>query len=250
MNNGRLQGQVALVTGASSGIGEATALALAAEGAKVALAARRVDRLQALVHHITESGGEALALACDVADEGQVNRAVQAVQDKWGRLDILVNNAGISVLGPILGADTEEWRRIIGVNVLGLMYATHAALPLMKEQGGGHIINMSSLLGRIAQAGTGVYAATKWAVGGFSEALRQEAVHYKVRVTVIEPGLTTTEINDHITDEGTKAMLDSYTSSLRTLDASDIAAAVVYAATQPAHVSINELLVRPSEQAV
>ncbi len=250
MNNGRLQGQVALVTGASSGIGEATALALAAEGAKVVLAARRVNRLQALTQRITESGGEALALACDVADEAQVNRGVQAVQEKWGRLDVLVNNAGISVLGPILGADTEEWRRIIGVNVLGLMYATHAALPLMKEQGGGHIVNMSSLLGRIAQAGTGVYAATKWAVGGFSEALRQEAVHYKVRVTVIEPGLTTTEINDHITEDATKAMLDSYTSSLRTLDAPDIAAAVVYAVTQPAHVSINELLVRPSQQSV
>lgn len=246
----RLQGQVALVTGASSGIGEATALALAAEGALVALAARRVDRLEALTQRITDGGGEALALACDVADAKQVNAAVQAVQEKWGRLDMLVNNAGISVLGPVLGADTEEWRRIIGVNVLGLMYATHAALPLMKAQGGGHIINMSSLLGRIAQAGTGVYAATKWAVGAFSEALRQEAVSYKVRVTVIEPGLTTTEINDHITDEGTKAMLDSYTSSLRTLDASDIAAAVVYAVTQPPHVSINELLVRPSEQAV
>jgi NADP-dependent 3-hydroxy acid dehydrogenase YdfG len=246
----RLQGQVALVTGASSGIGEATALALVAEGAKVALAARRIERLEALTKRITESGGEALALECNVADEAQVNRAAQAVQEKWGRLDILVNNAGISVLGPILGADTSEWRRAFDINVLGLMYATHAALPLMKDHGGGHIVNMSSLLGRIAQAGTGVYAATKWAVGAFSEALRQEAVSYKVRVTVIEPGLTTTEINDHITDEGTKAMLDSYTGSMRTLDASDIAAAVVYAVTQPPHVSINELLVRPSEQTI
>lgn len=249
MNNS-LQGKVALITGASSGIGEATALALAAEGAKVALAARRVDRLQALVQRITDGGGEALALACDVADEAQVNAAVQAVQEKWGRLDMLVNNAGVSVLGPILGADTSEWRRAFDINVLGLMYATHAALPLMKEQGGGHIINMSSLLGRISVVGSGVYAATKWAVGSFSEALRQEAVNYKVRVTIIEPGLTSTEINDHITDEGTKAMLDSYTGSMKTLEASDIAAAVVYAVTQPAHVSINELLVRPSEQAV
>ncbi len=246
----RLQGQVALVTGASSGIGEATALALAAEGAKVALAARRVDRLEGLARRIAESGGEALALACDVADAEQVGRTVQAVQEKWGRLDILVNNAGISVLGPILGADTEEWRRVFDINVLGLMYATHAALPLMKEQGGGHVINMSSLLGRIAVAGSGVYAATKWAVGAFSEALRQEAVAYKVRVTIIEPGLTDTEINDHITDEGTKAMLDSYTGSMQTLDASDIAAAIVYVVTQPVHVSINEILVRPSEQSV
>lgn len=246
----RLQGQVALVTGASSGIGEATALALAAEGAKVALAARRVDRLEALVQRITDSGGEALALACDVADEAQVNQAVQAVQEKWGRLDILVNNAGVTVIGPILGADTQEWRRVFDINVLGLMYATHAALPLMKEQGGGHIVNMSSVLGRISQAGTGVYAATKWAVGAFSEALRQEAIAYKVRVTIIEPGMVATEINDHVTDEGTKAMLDAYTSSMKPLEASDIAAAVVYAATQPAHVSINELLVRPSQQSV
>ena len=185
-----------------------------------------------------------------MADAEQVGRTVQAVQEKWGRLDILVNNAGISVLGPILGADTEEWRRVFDINVLGLMYATHAALPLMKEQGGGHVINMSSLLGRIAVAGSGVYAATKWAVGAFSEALRQEAVAYKVRVTIIEPGLTDTEINDHITDEGTKAMLDSYTGSMQTLDASDIAAAIVYVVTQPVHVSINEILVRPSEQSV
>ncbi len=249
MNNS-LQGQVALVTGASSGIGEATALALAAEGAKVALAARRVDRLEALVGRITNGGGEALVLACDVADEAQVNAAVQAVQEKWGRLDILVNNAGVTVLGPVLGADTSEWMRVFDINVLGLMYATHAALPLMKEQGGGHIINMSSVLGRISIMGSGVYAATKWAVGAFSEALRQEAVHYKVRVTTIEPGLVSTEINDHITDADTKAMVASYTDSIKTLDASDIAAAVVYAVTQPAHVSINELLVRPSQQSV
>ena len=249
MNNS-LQGQVALVTGASSGIGEATALALAAEGAKVALAARRVDRLEELVQRITEGGGEALALECNVADAKQVNQAVLAVQEKWGRLDILVNNAGISVLGPVLGANMDEWRQAFDINVLGLMYATHAALPLMKEQGGGHIVNMSSLLGRISVAGSGVYAATKWAVGAFSEALRQEALNYKVRVTTVEPGLVATETNDHITDEGTKAMLDAYTGSLKTLDASDIAAAVVYAVTQPAHVSINELLVRPSQQSV
>ena len=246
----RLQRQVALITGASSGIGEATALALAAEGAKVALAARRVDRLEALTRRITESGGEALALACDVADEAQVNAVVQAVQEKWGRLDILVNNAGIVVAGPIVGADTEEWRKAFDINVLGLMYATHAALPLMKEQGGGHIVNMSSVMGRIAPAGVGIYAATKWAVNGFSEALRQEAVGYKVRVSVIEPGGVSTEINHHIPDEAMRAGMESVYNSMRVLDASDVAAAVLYAVTQPAHVSINELLVRPSEQAV
>ena len=248
MDNKTLAGTVALVTGASSGIGEATALALAAQGAKVALAARRTDRLDAVVKQITESGGEALALVCDVTDEAQVGRAVQAVKDKWGRLDVLVNNAGIAVLGPVLGADTSEWRRAFDINVLGLMYATHAALPLMKAQGRGHIVNMSSVSGRVSFPGLSVYCATKWAVNGFSESLRQEVSPDNVRVTLIEPGLVTTEINDRVTDEATKAMLDSYSGSMRTLDASDIAAAVVYAVSQPDHVSINEVLVRPTAQ--
>ncbi len=250
MDNKTLAGTVALVTGASSGIGEATALALAASGAKVALAARRTDRLDAVVKQITESGGEAVALVCDVTDEAQINQTVQAVQEKWGRLDVLVNNAGIAVHGPVLGADTSEWRRAFDINVLGLMYATHAALPLMKEQGRGHIVNISSVSGRIALPELSIYCATKWAVNGFSESLRQESVDYNVRVTVIEPGLTTTEINDRVTDEETKAKRAAYTESVRALDASDIAAAVVYAVSQPDHVSINELLVRPSRQLV
>ena len=250
MDNNTLSGTVALVTGASSGIGEATALALAASGAKVALAARRTDRLDAVVKQIEAAGGEALALVCDVTDEAQVNRTVQAVKEKWGRLDVLVNNAGIAVHGPVLGADTEEWRRAFDINVLGLMYATHAALPLMKEQSSGHIVNMSSVSGRIALPELSIYCATKWAVNGFSESLRQECIGYGLRVTIIEPGLTTTEINDRVTDEETKAKHDAYTESVRVLDASDIAAAVVYAVSQPAHVSINELLVRPSRQIV
>ena len=248
MDNNTLSGTVALVTGASSGIGEATALALAASGAKVALAARRTDRLDAVVKQIEEAGGEALALACDVTDEAQVNQTVQAVQEKWGRLDVLVNNAGIALLGPVLGADTSEWRRAFDINVLGLMYATHAALPLMKAQGRGHIINMSSVSGRVSFPGLSVYCATKWAVNGFSESLRQEVAADNIRVTLIEPGLVTTEINDRVTDEATKAMLDSYSGSMRVLDASDIAAAVVYAVSQPDHVSINEMLVRPTAQ--
>ncbi len=248
MNMGALQGKTALVTGASSGIGEATALALAAEGAKVAVAARRVERLETLTKRIKDSGGEALALACDVADEAQVSRAVQAVYETWGRLDILVNNAGIAVLGPILGADTSEWRRAFDVNVLGLMYAAHAALPLMKEQNGGHIVNISSTASRVAPAGMGVYAATKWAVNAFSESLRQEAASYKVRVTVIEPGMVATDFTDGITHEPSRDAIAARLASLRTLDASDIAAAVVYAVTQPPYVSVSELLVRPSDQ--
>ncbi len=247
-NNGTLQGKVALITGASSGIGEATALALAAQGAKVALAARRVERLEALMQRITESGGEALPLACDVADANQIRLAVQAVQDQWGRLDVLVNSAGIAVLGPILGADTNEWQRVVSVNVLGLMYATHAVLPLMKALGGGHIINISSTAGRVAPSGMSVYCASKWAVNGFSESLRQEALAYKVRVTLIEPGLVATEFSDHIAHTPAREATAARFASLRALDASDIAAAVVYALTQPPHVNVYELLLRPTEQ--
>ena len=248
MNDGKLQGKVALVTGVSSGIGEAIALALAAEGAQVALAARRIERLEALAQRIAESGGAARALTCDVADEQQVRQAAQQVQDKWGRLDILINNAGVAVLGPILGADTEEWRRAFNLNVLGLMYATHAALPLMKAQGGGHIINISSTASRVAPSGMAVYCATKWAVNAFSESLRQEALAYKVRVTVIEPGMVTTELADHSTDEPARQAMAARLGSMHILDASDVAASVLYALTQPPHVTVCELLVRPAEQ--
>lgn len=162
-----LQGMVALVTGASSGIGEATALALAARGAKVALAARRRDRLETLVTKIAENGGEALALACDVADEAQVSRAVRTVKEQWGRLDALVNCAGFSAVGPVLGADTEEWRQAVGVNLMGLMYMTHTALPLMQAQGTGHVINISSTSARTIRQWSAVYSATKAAVNTF-----------------------------------------------------------------------------------
>ena len=195
-----LSDKVAIVTGASSGIGEATAIALANQGAKVAIAARRADRLEALNQRIRESGGEAIAFTADVADEAQVRQMVAQTQDKWGRVDILVNNAGVMLLGAIDGADTEDWRRMFNVNVLGLMYATHAVLPLMKTQGEGHIVNISSVAGRVANAGTGVYNASKWAVGAFSESLRKEVYQHNIRVTIIEPGLVATELAQHITN--------------------------------------------------
>jgi NADP-dependent 3-hydroxy acid dehydrogenase YdfG len=166
---GKLKDKVAIVTGASSGIGEATALALAAEGAKVVIAARRTDRLETLTKRIKESGGEVLSITADVADEAQVRDMVSKTKAEWGRVDILINNAGVMLLGPIFDADTEDWRRMINVNVLGLMYATHAVLPLMKAQGVGHIVNISSVADRVASANTGVYNATKWAVGAFSK---------------------------------------------------------------------------------
>ncbi len=206
--------RVALVTGASSGIGEATALAFARHGMRVALAARRTDRLEALAARIGREGGEAIKLHRDVTDEQQVQEAVRRTQHEWGRLDILVNSAGLMLLGPIAGAETEDWRRMISANLLGLLYATHAVLPLMKAQKGGHIVNISSVAGRIARAGSGVYNATKWGVGAFSEALRQECVLDHIRVTVIEPGVVETDLASHITNTSarTRALAASRTS--------------------------------------
>ncbi|BCL81751.1 oxidoreductase [Ktedonobacteria bacterium brp13] len=243
-----LQGKVALVTGASSGIGAAAALALAAEGAHVAVVARRSERLQELVQHIYEQGGKALPVVADVADEGQVSAMIQHVRSTLGRIDILVNNAGVMLLGQIDGANTEDWRRMIAINVMGLMYTTHAVLPTMKEQHGGHIVNISSVAGRIARAGSGVYNVTKWGVVAFSEALRQEVYKDNIRITVIEPGAVATELVDNITDEEAKQRQQEWLQGLTPLESEDIAAAIVYAVTQPARVSINEILIRPSQQ--
>ena len=240
--------KVAIVTGASSGIGEATAIALAAAGAKVAFAARRSERLETLTQRIQQNGGEALPITADVANEAQVQDMVSATKDKWGRVDILVNNAGVMLLGPVYQANTEDWRRMFDVNVLGLMYATHAILPLMKAQGEGHIVNISSVAGRVANAGTGVYNATKWAVGAFSESLRKEVYKDKIRVTIIEPGLVATELPQHITNSEAKERAKAFYESVRSLDSEDIAAAIVYAVTQPPHVNVNEILIRPTEQ--
>ena len=243
-----LKQKVAIVTGASSGIGEATAIALAAAGAKVAIAARRSERLETLTQRIQQNGGEALPITADVANEAQVQDMVSATKDKWGRVDILVNNAGVMLLGPVYEANTEDWRRMFDVNVLGLMYATHAILPLMKAQGEGHIVNISSVAGRVANAGTGVYNATKWAVGAFSESLRKEVHKDKIRVTIIEPGLVATELPQHITNPEAKERAKAFYESVRSLDSEDIAAAIVYAVTQPPHVNVNEILIRPTEQ--
>ena len=243
-----LKQKVAIITGASSGIGEATAIALAAAGAKVAIIARRSERLETLTQRIQQNGGEALPITADVANEAQVQDMVSATKDKWGRVDILVNNAGVMLLGSIYQANTEDWRRMFDVNVLGLMYATHAILPLMKAQGEGHIVNISSVAGRVANAGTGVYNATKWAVGAFSESLRKEVHKDKIRVTIIEPGLVATELPQHITNPEAKERAKAFYESVRSLDSEDIAAAIVYAVTQPPHVNVNEILIRPTEQ--
>src|SRR6266699_2260063 len=242
---GRLEGKVALVTGASSGIGEATALALGAEGARVAAAARRSDRLAALVRRIEARGGQAMALVVDVSDEAQVREMMRRARDTWGRVDILVNDAAVAQLGPIDGANTEDWRRMVNINLLGLMYATHAVLPLMKAQGSGHIVNISSEAGRIAREGIGVYSATKFGVVAFSEALRQEISPHHIRVTVIEPGAVASEMQEHATEQAAKDPTLSWLQSITPLASADIAAAIVYAVTQPAQVDVNELLIQP-----
>jgi NADP-dependent 3-hydroxy acid dehydrogenase YdfG len=246
---GRLDGMVALVTGASSGIGEATAIALAAEGAKVAIAARRQDRLEALEGKLTASGSTVTTLTLDVTDERACQDAVAATRERLGGLDILINNAGLMLLGPILDADTEDWRRMIHTNVLGLMYLTHAALPHLVEQGSGDIVNISSVAGRVARSGSGVYNASKWGVNAFTESLRQEVTERGVRISVVEPGLVDTELGDHITHAQSKRATKEWKDSIRSLNADDIARAVVYIVSQPDHVSINEVLVRPTDQA-
>ncbi len=245
---GKLDGKTAIVTGASSGIGEAAALALAAEGASVAVSARRADKLAAVVRRIEAAGGIAQAITADVAEEDQAREMVLTANAAFGRVDILVNNAGLMLLGPIGNADTEDWRRMMGTNVLGLMYATHAVLPLMRAQGSGHIVNISSVAGRTARAGAGVYNASKWGVGAFSESLRQEVYKDKIRVTIIEPGAVATELTHHITNAEAKKQTEDFYGAMTPLESEDIAAAIVYAVTQPPRVNVNEILIRPTDQ--
>jgi clavulanate-9-aldehyde reductase len=249
MHNPDLSGRVAAITGASSGIGEATAETLARAGAAVSLAARRTDRIDALAERINGEGGRALAIETDVADEQQANAFITRTKDELGRLDILVNNAGVMLLGPVVGAPTEEWRRMVDVNLLGLLYCTHAALPIMGAQGSGHIVNISSVAGRFATLGAAVYNMTKFGVNAFSEALRQEVVRANVKVTVIEPGMVETELLSHnkhpMVLEAAKKMRADVGEPLTS---EDIAEAILYAVGGPERVAVNEVLVRPAGQ--
>jgi NADP-dependent 3-hydroxy acid dehydrogenase YdfG len=246
-----LDGTVALVTGASSGIGAATATALAGQGAAVALAARRGDRLEALAAGIRDQGGTALVLECDVTDEQQATGAVERTVAELGRLDTLINNAGVMLLGPAVGAPLPEWQQMVQLNVLGLLYCAHAALPhlLRAAQDGprqvADMVNISSVAGRAARNGNGVYALTKFGVGAFSESLRQEVTKRYVRVCLVEPGATATELASHNRPE----VLESLRSQIgQTMEAGDIADAITYVVTRPRHVTINEMLIRPTEQ--
>jgi NADP-dependent 3-hydroxy acid dehydrogenase YdfG len=242
-----LAGKVALITGASSGIGEATALVLAGAGARVAIAARRADRLDALAGRIAKAGGEALKIKADVTDNDEVTGMVDKVVAEWGRLDILVNNAGQMLLSPLAEARGDDLRHMVELNLTALMEITRIALPHLK-QSRGHIVNVASVAGRVASPGSSGYAATKFGVVGFSEAVRREVYSDKVRVTVIEPGLVMTELGDHITNEDMKAGLEKRKETMEGLEAEDIAAAVLYAVSQPARVNVNEILIRPTDQ--
>jgi clavulanate-9-aldehyde reducatase len=242
-----LSSRVVAITGASSGIGEATALACARAGAAVALGARRAERIEQLALRIVQEGGRAVALPTDVGDEQQARAFVERAHAELGRLDVLVNNAGVMLLGPIEDAPTDEWRQMIHANVFGVLYCTHAALPLMRAQGSGHIVNVSSVAGRVARAGAGVYNLTKFGVGAFSESLRQEAVPLGVRVTLVEPGAVATELVGHNRPEVIEGLAQSF-GGMTPMDAEDIANAILYAIGQPQNVSINEVLIRPSGQ--
>jgi NADP-dependent 3-hydroxy acid dehydrogenase YdfG len=243
-----LSGRVVAITGASSGIGEATALACVAAGASVSLAARRKDRIDALAARIKDEGGTAIAVGTDVADERQARAFVEQTYEHLGRIDALVNNAGVMLLGPVTGANTDEWRRMVDANLYGVLYCSHAALPLMQQQGSGHIVNVSSVAGRVSSAGSAVYNLTKWGVNGFSEGLRQEVLDANIRVTIIEPGAVETELIGHNNDAVQAAATKRF-EGVVPLQAGDVADAIVYALSQPEHVSINEVLIRPSRQA-
>ncbi len=243
-----LSGKAVAITGASSGIGEATALALAKAGASVVLGARRKDRIDALAARIEDEGGTAVPLEVDVTDEAQARAFVETAHERLGRLDSLVNNAGVMLLGPVEQADSEQWRTMINVNVLGLLYCTSAALPIMRAQESGDIVNVSSVAGRFARAGNAVYAATKFAVGAFSEGLRNEVTEGGIRVTLIEPGMVDTELQSHNEGEVFNAIEGMREQIGEVLRAQDIANGILYTISQPPHVSINEVLIRPTRQ--
>jgi NADP-dependent 3-hydroxy acid dehydrogenase YdfG len=246
-----LEGTVALVTGASSGIGAAAAASLAAQGASVALAARRKDRLDTLAADIRGQGGTALVLESDISDEQQATDAVERTVAELGRLDTLINNAGVMLLGPAAGAPLSEWQRMVELNVLGLLYCAHAATPHLLRAAESEprqvadMVNISSVAGRAARVGNGVYSLTKFGVGAFSESLRQELAKRYVRVSLVEPGATATELATHNRPEVLEAIRGQFG---QRMEATDIADAITYIVTRPRHVAVNEILIRPTEQ--
>lgn len=248
-----LDGTVALVTGASSGIGQATARRMAADGARVVLVARRADRLRDLAAELTDGGGSAQVVEADVTEREQAEGAVAAAVEEQGRLDVLVNNAGVMLLGPIADAPVEEWQQMVQVNVLGLLYCAKAALPHLlaaadqEPRRTADLVNISSVAGRQVRLGSGVYNATKHAVGAFSESLRQEVTGRHVRVSLIEPGAVATELTSHNRPEIRDSIKQRF-ADMERLSADDIADAIAYVVGRPRHVAVNEVLIRPTQQ--
>lgn len=244
-----LNGKVALVTGASSGIGAATALKLAAQGTKVGLAARRTGKLQALVSQIEAAGGQALAIPMDVVDPASVKAGVEKLVAAYGGIDILFNNAGLMPISDVESLKVDEWHRMVDVNIKGVLNSTAAALPYLKQRGASHIVNTSSIAGRKVFPGLGVYCATKHAVAAFSEALRLEiAPKHNIRVTCIQPGAVDTELFEQITDAGYRQQMEGLRGQMTFLSAGEIADTVLFAVQAPSHVNVAELFVLPTNQ--
>ncbi len=248
-----LREKVAIITGASSGIGEATALALARHQVRVVLAARRLDRLEALARRITEAGSKALPIECDVTRRGAVRGLIEQTLRAYGTLDILINNAGVMPLSPLAKCRLDDWDRTINVNLKGALYCLGSVLPVMLKTGHGHIINISSVAGRRVFSTAAVYCASKFALHAISEALREELAERDdgntIRVSIVAPGVVTTELPDSITDAETRTSMKKYYASIRTpLQSQDVAEAIVWALQTPAHVAVNEILIRPTAQ--
>jgi len=250
---GRLEGSAALVTGASSGIGAATARVLAGQGAAVALAARRKDRLDDLAAEIGERGGRAVVIPTDVTDQVEATAAVERAVAELGLLDIVINNAGVMLLGPAVGAPLDEWERMIQLNVLGALYVAHASIPHLlaaaesSPRRVADLVNVSSVAGRMTRVGSAVYNLTKHGLGAFSDSLRQEITRRHVRVSLVEPGAVDTELPDHVRPEVAGALRQRL-ESVERLEADDIADTIEFIVSRPRRMAINEVLVRPTEQ--
>ena len=248
-----LQGTAALVTGASSGIGAATAAALAGEGAAVSLVARRRERLEALAESMRVGGGAAEVIEADVTSRPEAEAAVAKTVERFGRLDIVINNAGVMLLGPVVDAPIEEWERMVDLNLKGLLYVSHAAIPHLLSAADGEprrvadLVNISSVAGRVARSGSGVYNATKWGVNAFSESLRQELTGRHVRVGLIEPGAVETELAGHNRPEVQESIQARF-GHVELMKPEDISRAILFMVAQPRHAAINEILLRPTDQ--
>jgi NADP-dependent 3-hydroxy acid dehydrogenase YdfG len=246
MNNNKIEGKIVVITGASSGLGESTARLLSAQGASVVLGARRVDRLRSLVDELTGSGGKALSVSTDVTYLDQVKKLVDAAVQTYGRIDVMINNAGLMPQSPLERLKVDEWNQLIDVNIKGVLYGIAAALPYMKQQKAGHIINVSSVAGHKVGPGFAVYAATKHAVRALSEGLRQEVKPYNIRTTVISPGAVATELPNITTETDiAEKVRKSYEIAI---PAESFARAVAFAISQPDEVDVNEILFRPTRQ--